>query len=219
MLIKRCSLCSSVLLAVVLITASATAQTPAYQNFPAPSGFASNAGEPSIGVDWNTGKVLYQAVLETDRVTFSSGTPATATWEKASSPVTSVVTLDPILFTDHATGRTFVSELAGACSISAFSDNNGTSYTPAVGCGIPAGVDHQTIGGGPFAPSLVPVLPPPVGYQHAVYYCSQDIVDASCALSVDGGVSYGTAVPIHTLLDRGGLHGPLKVGPDGTDYS
>ena len=78
MLNKRCSIFISILLAVVLITASATAQTPAYQNFPAPSGFATNAGEPSIGVDWNTGKVMYQAVLETDRVTFSNTSPATA---------------------------------------------------------------------------------------------------------------------------------------------
>ena len=218
MLIKRCSLFIPLLLAVLFITLSATAQTPAYQNFPAPSGFAANAGEPSIGVDWNTGKVMYQAVLETDQVTFSNSNPATATWQKVNGTTTSVVTLDPILFTDHTTGRTFVSELAGVCSLSAFSDNNGASYTPSMGCGVPAGVDHQTIGGGPFAPSLVPVLPPPVGYQHAVYYCSQDIVDASCALSVDGGVSYGPAVPIYTLLDCGGLHGHIKVGPDGTAY-
>ena len=129
-----------------------------------------------------------------------------------------MLTLDANLFTDSTTGRTFVSQLAGACSLSSFSDDDGANFTPAVGCGVPAGVDHQTIGGGPFAPVAVPVLPPPAGYQHAVYYCSQAIVDASCALSVDGGLSYGPAVPIYALATCAGLHGHIKVGPDGTAY-
>lgn len=208
------------LLFVLSFAASAVfAQTvaPTYQNFVPPTGVAADAGEPSIGVNWNTGKILFEAGLETDRVTIS-GNPATATWENVSGTTTSVVTLDPILFLDSTTGRTFVSQLAGTCSLSAFSDNDGSSYTPAVGCGVPAGVDHQTIGGGPFAPSLIPQLPPPVGYKHAIYYCSQAIVDASCAVSLDGGLTYGPAVPIYTLLDCSGIHGHIKVGPDGTAY-
>jgi hypothetical protein len=209
--------CFWMVLAILSVSIPVVAQTPTYQNFTPPGGTASSAGEPSIGADWKTGKILFQAVLETDQVTFNPTNPPTATWVKV-SPITSVATLDPILFTDSTTGRTFVSELAGVCSLSSFSDNDGASFTPAVGCGVPAGVDHQTIGGGPFAPAAVPVLPPPVGYQHAVYYCSQAIVDASCALSVDGGISYGPAVPIYTLATCGGLHGHIKVGPDGTAY-
>jgi hypothetical protein len=206
----------AILLASVLTLAQTVA--PTYQILVPPSGIASSAGEPSIGVDWNTGKIMFEAGLETDRVSVSGTNPATATWQNVSSTTTSVVSLDPILFTDSLTGRTFVSQLAGACSLSAFSDNDGASYTPSSGCGVPAGVDHQTIGGGPFAPSLVPLLPPPVGYQHAAYYCSQGVVDASCALSVDGGLTYGPAVPIYTLVDCGGLHGHIKVGPDGSAY-
>jgi hypothetical protein len=209
--------CFLVALAILTISIPVMAQTPTYQNFTPPGGTAGSAGEPSIGADWKTGKILFQAVLETDQVTINPTNPPTATWVKV-SPATSVATLDPILFTDSTTGRTFVSELAGVCSLSSFSDNDGGSFTPAVGCGVPAGVDHQTIGGGPFAPAAIPVLPPPVGYQHAVYYCSQAIVDASCALSVDGGISYGPAVPIYTLATCGGLHGHIKVGPDGTAY-
>jgi hypothetical protein len=209
--------CFWMVLAILSVSIPVVAQTPTYQNFTPPGGTAGSAGEPSIGADWKTGKILFQAVLETDQVTINPTNPPTATWVKV-SPITSVATLDPILFTDSTTGRTFVSELAGVCSLSSFSDNDGASFTPAVGCGVPAGVDHQTIGGGPFAPAAVPVLPPPVGYQHAVYYCSQAIVDASCALSVDGGISYGPAVPIYTLATCGGLHGHIKVGPDGTAY-
>ena len=196
--------------AVLLASSASFAQT--YQNLVPPAGIATSAGEPSIGADWNSGKIMFQAGLETDRVTING---ATTTWENISSTATSMLSLDPILFTDSATGRTFVSQLAGACSLSSFTDNDGTSYTPAVGCGVPAGIDHQTIGGGPFAHSAVPQLPPPVGYQHAIYYCSQDVVDASCAVSMNGGLTYGPAVPIYTLNDCGGLHGHIKVGPDG----
>ena len=213
--VLRCVLLFVLLFAATSIFAQTTA--PTYQNFVPPAGFAADAGEPSIGVNWNNGKIMFEAGLETDRVTIS-GNPATATWEKVSSTNTSVVSLDPILFTDSTTGRTFVSQLAGACSLSSFTDNDGASYTPSSGCGVPAGIDHQTIGGGPFAASVIPRLPPPVGYQHAFYYCSQGIVDASCAVSLNGGISYGPAVPIYTLLDCGGLHGHIKVGPDGTAY-
>src|SRR5690242_19176205 len=128
---------------------------PTYQIFVPPAGIAAGAGEPSIGANWKTGKAMFQAGLETDRVTFS-GSPVSATWENV-SPATSSASLDPILFTDSTTGRTLVSQLAGVCSLSSFSDNDGAIYTPAVGCGVPAGIDHQTIGGGPFAPSLVPM--------------------------------------------------------------
>jgi hypothetical protein len=201
------------LLPVVMLLASLTALAQSYQTFVPPPGIAADAGEPSIGVNWNTGKIMFQAGLETDRLTVS-GNPATAAWE-AVSPTTSVASLDPILFTDATTGRTLVSELAGVCSLSSFSDNDGASYTPAIGCGVPAGIDHQTVGGGPFAAGA---LLPGIGYPHAVYYCSQGVVDASCAISMDGGLTYGVAVPIYTLLDCGGLHGHIKVGPDGTAY-
>jgi len=174
------------LLLFVILFASAMAFSQTYQNLVPPAGVATSAGEPSIGVNWSTGKIMFEAGLETDRVTING---ASATWENVSSPETSVLSLDPILFTDSTTGRTLVSQLAGACSLSSFTDNDGASYTPAVGCGTPAGIDHQTIGGGPFAPSLVPKLPPPVGYQHAIYYCSQDVIDASCAISLNGGLT------------------------------
>jgi hypothetical protein len=56
-------------------------------------------------------------------------------------------------------------------------------------------------------------------YQNAVYYCSQDVADAVCSLSIDGGVTFGPAVPIFTRADCNGLHGHVKVSPkDGTVY-
>ena len=43
----------------------------------------------------------------------------TATWRDVSSTLTSATSLDPILFTDHRTNRTFVSQLYLACSAAA----------------------------------------------------------------------------------------------------
>lgn len=194
-----------------------TEQAPTYTNYVAPAALpnSNQAGEPSIGASWSTGVVLYQANVTTYRVTFDDvTTPATTTWANKQAP-TALVTLDPILFVDPVTGRTFESQLAGNTSLLALTDNDGESWTPSMGSGINSGVDHQTVGGGPFAPSLIGPL---TAYPHAVYYCSQAIADASCALSRDGGLTFGLAVPIYNLTQCGGLHGHIKVAPDGTVY-
>src|SRR5579884_3922575 len=85
----NCRSLFSLLLALFAVSVFAQTTTPAYQNFVPPAGFAADAGEPSIGVDWNTGKIMFEAGLETDRVTIS-GNPATATWENVSSTTTSI---------------------------------------------------------------------------------------------------------------------------------
>lgn len=176
---------------------------------------ANDAGEPSIGANWRTGNILYQSYTQTYRVTFDdSVSPATATWVAKQAP-TAVTSLDPIMFTDEQTGRTFESQLAGKLSLTEFTDDDGETWTPSQGNGINSGVDHQTMGGGPFAPGLPGPL---TAYPNAVYYCSQDIADALCALSRDGGLTFGPAVPMYSLLDCGGLHGHVKVAPDGTVY-
>ncbi|MHB8571694.1 MAG: sialidase family protein [Candidatus Dormibacteria bacterium] len=176
------------------------------------------SAEPSIGVDWATGKVMYQAVWDTLRVTFDDRTtPAGSAWENVSSPVTGTYTDDPILFTDHLTNRTFVSSLnnPGSCSFMAHTDDDGATWIPSKGCGTPAGSDHQTVGGGPFAAPLTGGTP---AYADAVYYCSQAGVTAFCAISLDGGVTFEAGVPIYTSQNCGGLHGHIRVSPDGTAY-
>lgn len=175
--------------------------------------------EPNIGVNWSSGAIMLQALMQTLKVTVDETgckqTPLT-TWTDV-TPLTSQESFDPILFTDHQTDRTFVSHLlllpgAGASS---FTDNDGTTWWPSQGAGFGSGFDHQTVGGGPFH---APVPPSPATYKNSVYYCSQDVAIANCALSVDGGITYGPAVPIYNLLQCGGLHGHVKVGPDGTVY-
>jgi hypothetical protein len=181
---------------------------------------AHSAGEPSIGADWATGAVLFQSYVHTLKVTFDdSKTPATASWVDKRA-LTSRTSLDPILFTDSRTNRTFTSHLDLACSLTSFTDDDGDHWTPSQGCGTPAGIDHQTIGGGPYA-----FPPPPLRtYPDAFYYCSQDIATAFCARSDDGGLTFGVGVPIYTLISAagvgqcGGLHGHIRVSPDGTAY-
>jgi hypothetical protein len=193
-----------------------------FTNYAAPGTLprAHDAGEPSIGVNPKTGKVMYQAYTDTYRVTFDDTVaPATATWEDKSAHLpkcTANTSLDPILYTDRDTGRTFESQLAGKAALTCFTDDDGETWTPTQGNGINSGVDHQTIGGGRYSASGVGGTPL---YPNAVYYCSQDIADANCAVSRDGGLTYGPAVPMYTLLDCGGLHGHVKVSPkDGTVY-
>ena len=177
------------------------------------------AGEPSLGVNPVTGKAFFQSGTQALRVTFDdSSSPARTLWEDVSPP-NAVTSLDPILFTDQITGRTFSSQLAGATSLMSFTDDDGATWTPSQGAGIPSSLDHQTVGGGPFAAPLTRDGSPPL-YKNAVYYCSQDVgVDASCAVSLDGGLTFGPAVRIYTELDcDAGLHGHIKVAPDGTAY-
>jgi hypothetical protein len=144
---------------------------------------------------------------------------------------TSKKTLDAITFTDKYTGRTFDDQLLTACSAMSFSDNAGAGWTPSTGCGPDVFLDHQSVGGGPFH------QPVPAGassYPDAVYYCAQNGFNASCALSIDGGTTfqpgrYISNTPSNDPNDPdpqiaaeggacSGLHGHIKVGPDGTAY-
>ncbi|HZE63719.1 MAG TPA: hypothetical protein VE056_07560, partial [Pyrinomonadaceae bacterium] len=216
-----------------------TAGAPRYANYPAPPGLGDKAGEPSIGVNWKTertfsnsmfsipngGTAMYYGGFLTYalKVTFDDGpSPANATWEKKQLPTASAPRAlgDPILFTDHSTGRTFISQLIGGTPLGSttdITDDDGSTFMPSEGSGLPSNVDHQTFGGGPYhapAPPGAGVL----GYQNAVYYCSQSVADADCSISLDGGRVFGPAIPMFTISDCDGLHGHIKVGADGTAY-
>lgn len=206
---------------------------PRYHNYAAPPELGNSAGEPTIGVNWDTGNAMFVAALQTLRVKWDdTASPASATWTDVSAPNTSLLTLDPILFTDsdagpNRTNRTFVSQLLGKASLMSFTDDDGASWTISQGSGINSGVDHQTVGGGPYARNadgsfkgLVVQLPGLDGklYPNAIYYASQDVGLAEIARSDNGGLTFGPAIPMWTLVQCGGLHGHIKVAPDGTVY-
>jgi hypothetical protein len=208
---------------------------PRYTTFQSPPGVGDDAGEPSIGVNYTTetsfansggsipngGTVTYFGgfLPYMLKVTFDDcPSPALATWEQKAllTAGTTRVLGDPILFTDHTTGRTFVSQLVGGTplgSTTEYTDNDGETFNESEGSGLPSCVDHQTYGGGPFHTPLTSPL-----YPRAVYYASQCISNATCSISLDGGVTFGPGVTMFTIADCVGLHGHLKVGPDGTIY-
>ncbi len=210
---------------------STTATPSTYANYSLASVAGTDqSGEPSVGVDWKTGNVYFQANLNTVKAVF----PATPTATSAppvltdvSCLATTVQSLDPILFTDSTTGRTGVSQLvanpAAFNSITTFFDGNPTTVQPTCmpseGSGPAAGPDHQTLGGGAYPKPLPTGVVPLSSYPRAFYYCSQAIVAALCARSDDGGATFTNGTPPYTTADGcGGLHGHVRVGPEGNVY-
>ena len=182
-----------------------------------------SAGEPSVGVNWNSaapnnvfGVTNFQSDLETLFISFSNacanGGP-TATWSNRPAPTSQVIDSDPIGFTDQLTGRVFAAELTATsptCKVS-YSDDDGTTWVPSPGP-LGSGIDHETIGAGPYHAPLTGTV-----YPNAAYYCSQDLVAAFCLRSDNGGLTWGPPIQTYTT-ECGGLHGHVKVAPDGTVY-
>ncbi|HET6851656.1 MAG TPA: hypothetical protein VFH46_04995 [Pyrinomonadaceae bacterium] len=210
-----------------------TEAAPRYYTYAAPPELGNSAGEPTIGVNWQSGYAMFMASLQTLRIKWDdSASPAPATWEDVSAANTSLVTSDPLLYTDSDAGplrtnRTFVSQLLGKTSAMSFTDDDGANWNVSQGSGINSGVDHQTIGSGPYAKNPdgslkggAVQLPGLNGqtYPNAVYYASQDIGLAEIARSDNGGLTFGVAIPMWTLVQCDGLHGHIKVAPDGTVY-
>ena len=218
---------------------------PRYMNYPSGSSQANDAGEPSIGVDWNPNvATLKHDLVNTGGLAFFTSnfnqyqasfddcsSPALNPWTDVTDPNEQITSLDPIGFTDHYTtaplgisyppphtpGRTFQAQLAAGDSITSYTDDDGATHTPSQGGGAPAGPDHETLGGGPFH-SPIPTPPSPA-YPNAIYYCSQSLAEAECSRSDDGGATFGAGVPIFNPTQcLGGIHGHVKVSPQGTVY-
>ena len=200
--------------------ADAAVQQPSFTRYVAPStlALAADAAEPTLGVNWNTnvangGTVMYQSWTATYRVTFDdSVSPPRATWADASSPY-SVINVDPISFVDHVKGRTFAGGLDGACSVLSYSDNDGAGWTPMGNSCAGAAWDHPSIGSGPWAGGK-PVY---ALYDRAVYYCAQ-LSAAQCAVSSDGGLTFGAGVAVPCGYVNPGLHGSVHVASNGWTY-
>src|SRR5437667_285221 len=234
---------SSTSTATATVTATAPPGTPRFFSYMSPQGVADSSGEPSIGSNWtreaisnnhnvngsinnipNGGTSLYFGGFSPAmaKVTWDDcSSPAGALWEN--KPLLSANTPrgfgDPILFTLHDTGRTFVAQLEGltpAGSTIDITDDDGDHFIPSDGV-VPSDLDQETLVGGPYHSPLP--NPGPL-YQDAVYYASQSVADARALRSDNGGLVFSqAAAPMFTTLDCQGLHGHLKVSPaDGTVY-
>jgi hypothetical protein len=176
-----------------------------------------NAGEPAIGIPWNTDHAFFQAFSSTYRVSFDdqhleAGRPV-ALWQDA-SPAFTPINVDPMLHADHVSNRVWAGGLAGACSLMGMSDNDGFTWVPAGNMCNFAQFDHQSIGSGPWAGSAAPRG---AVYGRATYYCSQlqlgtavgSTPGTACTTSLDGGLTW---LPFTEVLGGcGGLHGHIRV--------
>jgi hypothetical protein len=188
---------------------------------------AVHGGEPSIGYDPKLNAVIYGASAHETRMVFHQRGGSTSVTQTDVTAPTAATTFDAITFVDQRTGRLFDSQLLTACSAMSYSDDAGANWTPSEGCGPNALLDHQSVGGGPFHAPLPKAGVNPT-YPDAVYYCAQNGFNGNCAVSLDGGRTFGPGVPIsNTPANKpgdpfggrcSGLHGHLKVGPDGTVY-
>lgn len=191
-----------------------------------PFGLAAEAssGECNIGFNEKTANIMFMCFGggQVYRVTPPQFLPeplpeaCPAVWADVTPAATSQrqPVADPILFTDRVSGRTWASNLTAGPNVSyAFTDNDGASWVNA-GAGGVAGADHQTIGSGPYPAGFS--LPHPL-HENAVYFCSQAIAGpAGCVRSDDGGVTYPVTGIAYDGSVCGGLHGHVRVAPDGT---
>jgi hypothetical protein len=201
---------------------------PRFQIHVSPPGLGDDAGEPSVGFNKFSGNTMFISYVTAIRETYQENVvppllPAScpATWEDKSGTLTTVNSLDPILFTDEATGRTWNSQLAGDNSLMEYTDDDGETWTPAQQGPPNGGADHQTVASGVYPAGFQPptALWPTTGPKRAVYYCSQSVATAFCSRSDDGGQTFGQGNPFKNAdCGAGALHGHVKVAPDGTVY-
>ncbi len=202
---------------------------PRFKVHPAPPTLANDAGEPTVGYNPLSKRAMFIAYLQANRITFKENLPAPADplndalpescdaqWEDKSGLITTVNTVDPLMYTDKVTGRTFNSQLAGANSLFEYSDDDGENWTPGQAGPANGGADHQGMVTGPYPEGR---RPPTATYPNAFYYCSQSVGVAFCARSDDGARTQGPGMPFkNTACGAGALHGHPQVAPDGTLY-
>lgn len=210
------------LAAVAPADAAKTSATPKYRVYQAPDDLGNSAGEPTLGVDPKTGQVLFQSGLQTLNVSgFDRKKPGDATWRNVAADITSITSFDPLLEMDPVTGRTFVSQLTLACSLMAYTDDRGETWTDVpLGCGAGTMFDHQSVGIGPYVKGSPLDLNPAKTYPNVVYYCAQDVASAKCSPSIDGGNTFLPSNVVYTTgqCHLGGIFGHIKTAPDGTAY-
>jgi len=179
-----------------------------------------NAGEPSIDANWARGETMYMAGTQITRITWDDTTsPPAATFRDVTPLQQSQANEDAILTIDHHTNRTHAAGLLIAGSNVTLSDNDGRSWIQGT-FPLPHSPDHETINGGPYHTPLPP-LAGKAGYPDAIYYCSQNIVQAAgafCGRSDDGGLTFNVSSLVFAGTDCGAIHGHVKIGPDGTVY-
>jgi hypothetical protein len=211
-----------------LITSSSNVQPGAqtFNNYDFPINYQSrdllfrpNAGEPNIDANWVSGNTMYASGTQVTRLTWDdTKSPPAATFTDVTPAQQKQVNEDAILTIDHHTNRTHLAGLLIAGANVSLSPDDGVTWLQGASP-VPHGPDHETINGGPYHQQTPPLAG--LGYPDAVYYCSQNIVQAAgafCSRSDNGGLTWNPSMPVFVGSDCGAIHGHVKVGPDGTVY-
>ena len=128
-----------------------------------PAGLGASAGEPSIGVGRLGAQHIPNAAIyiaglrgaahdpRRVRVQTAGRRPMPGSTRRRRTTVSrrSIRSSSPTTAPAAPSSRSSPAK----CSLMSFSDDDGATWTPSQGCGINAGVDHQTVGGGPFPAS------------------------------------------------------------------
>lgn len=177
-------------------------------------GVGQRASEPTMGVT-SKGTVFLIAGTNVMR-----SKDLGKTWQRANLVLPTghnvpPTTLDPMLYVDPVTDRVYVDHLYVGCSFLSFSDDEGATWIHnPLACGLPAD-DHQTIAAGASG------LPAPAYRNRAFYYCSNQFFDATCSMSLDGGLTFPVTRPLFfgpDLKACGGITGHVTTAPDGTVF-
>lgn len=203
---------------------------PNFVNYPYTAGGAS---EPTMGVNVGTNVAYYINGLTVVRGAWGADN---AISYSSLGNFGAVESLDPFLTVDQfrfddksalttndrfdgaVNPRIWVAHLLGATSYIAYSDDDGKTFTRSLtGPGQVHGVDNESIIAGPY-PIPKPLTATAGTYEHAVYYCSHEAVNAFCSRSDDGGATFGPSRPIFPIDAGCSNHGHVKVGYDGTVF-
>jgi hypothetical protein len=168
------------------------------------------AAEPTLGVDKN-GVAFYAAgafdsavgvpgVTRTAHTVVMRSRDGGLSWQAATPTIAGVEThptsLDPYVYLEPDSGRLFDIDLEGAASsFLSFSDDEAGTYTNTA-LTRPGANDHQTLWAGP-PPQAAPLVQPLTPFfPKILYYCVNQISDAGCVRSLDGGLTFTpTATP------------------------
>ena len=194
---------------------------PTFASFRAPANLAVNgAAEPTMGVNIDDNSAYYIDTFNVLRAQWDE--QGEVSWSDlgtggALTTADPFMTMDQFRFADGtANPRVWIAQLMAATSYIAFTDDNGANWTQSItGPGQVHGVDNQSITAGPY-PAEKPLTAAAGSYEHAVYYCSHELVNAFCSRSDDGGLTFGPSRPIFPADAACSNHGHVKVGYDGT---
>jgi hypothetical protein len=186
------------------------------------------AGEPTLGVD-RTGKAFFAAGAlhanpvgtvstplgslntQVQKAQFIASTDGGRTWGLDQATLVADQGdghphfFDPYVYVDPDTGRVFQGTLTNAAgSYFDFRDERGAAWTRTE-MYVPGVNDHETVFAGP-APRGITTTDP--AFRKVVYYCVNQLVDAACARSTDGGRTFVPTASIAYVPTTSG-------GPDG----